>query len=78
MVLTADQPVVVAQSREMAESAANTAASVPAPVGAYLPIGLWVTVRHCDEVWAAATSSTPTRVSVIVSRRLPDAGPAVP
>lgn len=71
-ILTIDEPVVLAQSKEMAESAQNAAnaAGLPA-VGSVLPIGLDRVVSNCDEVWVAATSATPTRVSVIVSRRLP-------
>jgi hypothetical protein len=76
-VLSADEPVVLAQSREMAENAANQAANVPFPVGSYLPAGLDRPIVNCDELWVAATSATPTRVSVIVSRRL-DNAPAHP
>lgn len=77
-ILTVDEPVVLAQTREMAEAAANAAnaAGLPA-VGSVLPIGVDRVLRNCDEVWAAATSATPTRISVIVSRRLPVA-PALP
>jgi hypothetical protein len=70
-ILTVDEPVVLAQSREMAEAPANQVTSVPSPVGSYLPAGLDRVLRNCDEVWVAATSATPTRVSVAVSRRLP-------
>jgi hypothetical protein len=76
-VLAVDEPVVLAQSKEMAESVANQVASVPAPVGSYLPVSLDRVLRHCDEVWVAATSATPTRVSVVVSRRLPVEQPAI-
>lgn len=77
MILTADEPVVLAQSREVASSAANQVASVPQPAGAYLPTLTWLPWRNCDEVWVAATSATPTRVSVVVSRRLPVEQPAI-
>ena len=77
-VLTADEPVVLAQTREMAEAPNNQVTAVPAPVGAYLPAGLDRTLRSCDELWVAATSATPTRVSVSVSRRLAVEHPAAP
>lgn len=76
--LSVDEDIVIAQSRELAESANNQVASVPTPSGAYIPKGLWVSIGHCDQVWAAATSATPTRVSVIVSRRLAVEHPAGP
>ncbi|HXC83877.1 MAG TPA: hypothetical protein VNV62_18670 [Trebonia sp.] len=78
-ILTIDEPVVLATSREMAESPANAvnAAGLPA-VGSVLPVGIDRVRRNCDEVWVAATSATPTRVSVSVSRRLPVARPVLP
>jgi hypothetical protein len=78
-ILTIDEPVVLAQSKEMAENSLNAAnaAGLPA-VGAVLPIGIDRALRNCDEVWVAATSATPTRVSVSVSRRLPVARPVLP
>lgn len=77
-ILAVDEPVILAQSKEMAENAANQAASIPNPVGSYLPVSLDRVLRNCDEVWAAATSATPTRISVVVSRRLPVEHPALP
>jgi len=53
----------------------GTVTGPPNPTGSYLPVGLDRVLRNGDEVWVAATSSTPTRVSVIVSRRLPVARP---
>lgn len=77
-VLTTAEPVILAQSKEMAEAPGNTAATITGPSGAYLPAGVERTLRNCDELWIAATSSTPTLVSVSVSRRLrptpPNAG----
>lgn len=78
-ILAIDEPVVLAQSKEMAESTINASAGAGLPaVGSVLPIGLDRVLRNCDEVWVAATSSTPGRVSVIVSRRLPVARPVFP
>jgi hypothetical protein len=77
-ILAVDEPVVLAQSREMAEASANQVTAVPDPVGSYLPVSLDRVLRNCDEVWVAATSATPTRVSVVVSRRLPVEPAAVP
>lgn len=74
-VYAADEPVVLAQSREMAGNPANQASNVPVPVGYYLPTGAGVTVRNCDELWVAATSATAGRVSVAVSRRAPAPAP---
>jgi hypothetical protein len=76
-VLAVDEPVVLAQSKEMAANAANQVTGTPNPVGAYLPTGVDRVIQNCDELWVAATSATAGRVSVIVSRRLrePPAGP---
>lgn len=69
-ILSTTQPVILAQSKEMAESPGNSAATITQPSGSYLPSGLDRTIRNCDEVWVAATAATTTLVSVIVSRRL--------
>jgi hypothetical protein len=71
-ILAVDEPVVLAQSKEMAESASNTATGVPNPVGSYLPVGIDRLIGNCDEIWVAATSATAGRVSCIISRRLTD------
>jgi hypothetical protein len=34
------------------------------PSGLYVPAGQQITLRHCDQVWAAATTPVPGRVSV--------------
>jgi hypothetical protein len=70
--------IVLAQSKEMAEWAAAAGAAFAGPIGSYLPLGVDRTMRHCDEVWAAALSSTPVLVSAIVSRRLASEPPAGP
>lgn len=69
VVIAVDEPVVLAQNQSMAESVNNTnqATVGPVPSGAYIPAGYPVPINHCDEVWVAATSSSLTRVSVIVS-----------
>jgi len=79
IVIVADEPVVLAQSKEMAENPANanqgTAADGNPPVGAYLPASWVVRISHRDAVWVAATSSTPGRVSAIISREGPPEDP---
>lgn len=65
-----DQPIVLAQSKEMASNPNNTnQASVGAiPSGQYVPSGQTVEIEHCDEVWVAATVSNLGRVAVQVAR----------
>jgi hypothetical protein len=64
-----DQDIVIATTKEQAESASNQVTSVPGPQGAYLPHGTWTpAIRHNDPVWVAATSATATRVTVMIER----------
>lgn len=68
-VMTIDQPVVVSHSQTQANSSSNQAATVPNPSGAYLPITTPLVIATTQEMFVAATSATPTRISVIVERR---------
>lgn len=68
-IYSADEPVVISTVKEQAEAAANQTASVPNPQGAYLPAGTWTpAIRHNDAIYVAATSSTATRVTVMIER----------
>jgi hypothetical protein len=68
-----DQDIVIATTKEQAESSANQVSSVPGPQGGYLPKTTWTPpIRHNDPVWVAATSSTPTRVTVLIERSAAD------
>jgi hypothetical protein len=67
---TGPGPVVLAQSREIAEAAAAAGANFTGPPGAYLPAGVERTLRNCDELWAAWLGTT-SLVSISISRRLP-------
>ncbi len=66
IVMTLDEPVVISASQAAASdpqnavNAAGTGAS-----GFVLPAGIPLTIDSRAEVWVAATSSTPTRVSVL-------------
>jgi hypothetical protein len=66
--------VVLAQSKEIAEFAAQAGAAFAGPSGSLLPPGVDRTMRSCDELWAAWTG-TPVLVSVIVARRLNSTAP---
>lgn len=66
-VLAVDNPVVLSQSQDMAWNPANQVTDTPFPAGSYLPVGYDRPILNCDELWVAATSSTASRVSVIVN-----------
>jgi hypothetical protein len=70
--------IVLAQSKEMAEWAASAGTAYAGPIGSFLPLGVDRSMRHCDEIWAAALTTTPVLVSAIVSRRLDVEPPARP
>jgi hypothetical protein len=70
-VLAVDEPVWLAATREAAEAALGSAtAGVPQAGASWLPTGFDRPILNGDELWAAATSATATRISVIVNRRL--------
>ena len=69
-ILNNDQPVVLCHAQNQTTDPANQAAGVPNPQGAYLPAGGNARFTGTGPLWVVATTSTgPTRVSVIVSRR---------
>src|SRR6185437_2281379 len=65
-----DNPIVLCNTLEAAQSAANTVANVPNPQGYLLSTGSTTpAIRHNEAVFAANTStSTASRVSVITER----------
>jgi hypothetical protein len=72
--VTTAAPIVIAQSKEIAEVAAQAGVGFGGPGGAFLPASLERTFRNCDEIWAAWLG-IPAMVSVSISRRLPDEKP---
>jgi hypothetical protein len=69
-IIALDNPVVIAESLAKAESVANQTASVPAPQGGFLPVGIRLPVRHTKEAYVAATTTaTNSRVFVLVEKR---------
>lgn len=71
IVMAIDNPIVLCQTQELAQAAANTATGTPYPTGFYLPSSgnNAVPLRARGEVWAANTSaSATTRVSILVER----------
>ena len=68
-ILAVDSPVVVCHTVAQAVNPANQIASVPFPQGAYLPVGVSLTLGGTGPVWVAATVATASRVSVAQSRR---------
>jgi hypothetical protein len=71
LVVTVPAFVVLAQSKEIAEAAAQAGVNFNGPGGSLLAPSLDRTFRNCDEVWAAWLG-TAALLSVIISRRLPD------
>jgi hypothetical protein len=71
VILSVDQDVVICHTRPQAQASGNTGSSVPNPSGAYLPKTTMLTLNGTQEMWVAATSATPTRVSITVERRSP-------
>jgi hypothetical protein len=66
VILTLDEPVVLSTSRANADDARN--ASNAAGLGAsgfVLPVNIPMVIKSRGPLWIAATSSTPTRVSVL-------------
>lgn len=63
--------VVLGQSKEIAEFAAQAGLAFTGPAGSLLPPSLDRVLRNCDELWAAWLG-TAALISVVVSRRLPD------
>jgi hypothetical protein len=64
VLLTLDEPVVVAVSMAQAGDPRNASnAAGQSAGGLVLPVNVPLVIEGTAEVWAAATSSTPTRVS---------------
>lgn len=68
-ILSVDNPVVLCHSVAQAMNAANQVAGVPYPQGSYLPAGTSLTLTGKGRMWVAATSASPSRLSVFVNRR---------
>lgn len=73
VVLVNDQPVVICDSRTQANASGNQATNVPNPQGAYVPASATastkITLTGTAQMFVAATTTDPARVSVIVERR---------
>lgn len=68
-IVSIDQDVVLTTTLEAAQASVNQVASVPFPSGAYLPKLSWTpAIRHNDPVYAANTSATVTRITILVER----------
>lgn len=64
VIVTLDEPVVVAVSQSQANDSRNAGNVAGLSAGGFvLPAGVQFTVESASEVWVAATSVTPTRVS---------------
>jgi hypothetical protein len=67
--MSIDQDIVLAANKDLAGNAQNQVASVPYPVGGYLPKLTLLPLTNRGLLWAANTStSVATRVTVIVER----------
>ena len=73
LVIVNDQPVVICDSRAQAGRADNQAVGTPAPSGAYVPasstLSTQVEIFTTAQMFVAATSASPARVTVITERR---------
>jgi hypothetical protein len=67
-ILAVDEPIVLCNKQQRYDPA-NQVAGVPYPQGAYLPAGSSITGTGTAQLYAVATSATPTRVSIFVNRR---------
>lgn len=67
-IMAIDEPVVLAATKDLAGNTANQLSNVPNPQGMYLPISIPVVVYSKGPCYAAATSSTATRISVSVEK----------
>ena len=71
-VIALDEPVVLAATRAQADDARNaTNAAGQSAGGAVIPVGVPIVVGARGELYAAATSATPGRVSVIAEAYAP-------
>jgi hypothetical protein len=70
-VLAIDNPVILCGSAAQAQAAAVQVAAGASVIlgGSWLPVGFDRPILNGDELWAVATSSSLSRVSVIASRR---------
>jgi hypothetical protein len=66
-ILPIDAPIVLCDSPAQSNSAANQAAGIPAPDGAYVPQGTPVGLSGTGQVLGAC--SVATRVSIVINRR---------
>lgn len=65
VIMTLDEPVVVANSIASASDSRNATNTAGNPAGGFvLPVNVPLVLESRGEVWVAATSSTATRVSV--------------
>jgi hypothetical protein len=68
-IMTIDNPIVICHSENQANSPANQVPGIPAPDGVVLAVGQSVSVTGTAPLWAVATATGNSRVSVIVNRR---------
>lgn len=73
LIIVNDQPVVLCDSRSQANQPGNQVANVPNPVGAFVyasaTVSTPVELKTTAQVFVAATTTDPARVSVFVERR---------
>jgi hypothetical protein len=67
-IMAIDEPVVLANTKDLATNAANAVTNVPNPTGFYLPVSIPVVIMSKGPCYVAATSATPTRISVAVEK----------
>ena len=66
VVMTLDEPVIVCFSRVAADDPRNAVNAAGLPAGGFvLPVNVPLPLETAAEIWVAATSATPTRVSFI-------------
>lgn len=72
-IIVYDAPVVLCHSKTQAQAPANKASNTHYPSGAYVVNGSppVVVIEGTAPMWAAATTASETRISIIVERRDP-------
>lgn len=68
-ILAIDSPIVVCHSYAQASNPANQVTNVPFPQGAYLPVGVALTLNTTARMWVVATAATASRVGISITRR---------
>jgi hypothetical protein len=68
-ILIIDSPMILCGTYAQAQDPLNQVASVPNPQGGYIPAGGSAALDGTGPLWICSTVSTPSRVTIIETRR---------